>query len=107
MPGPFPGMDPWLEGPGFFPDFHTTFVGYVREALSIVLPPPFYTALSTRVWLEESERRVEPDVDVLRPANGRKGGNGGGVALMAPAAGLLEVLAPLPDEERREVFVEV
>ena len=109
MPGPFPGMDPWLESPALFPDFHTTFLGYFSEALSPVLPPPFYAGLSTRVWLEDSERRVEPDVDVLRPMNGHHAaGGGGGVAVAAlPATALVEIVASLLEEEKEESYVNI
>ena len=31
MASPFPGMDPWLEDPGVFPDFHDSFTVPDRE----------------------------------------------------------------------------
>jgi hypothetical protein len=107
MPSPFPGMDPWLESPAVFPDFHTRFLTALSAALNAVVPPPFFTAVSTRVYMEASERLIEPDVDVLRPAG--VPGAGGGTATLAPVAvELLEVPArPLPDEEISEVSVEV
>ena len=40
-PSPFPGMDPYLEDPAFWPDFHSTFVNYWREALVEQLPVSF------------------------------------------------------------------
>ena len=69
MPSPFPGMDPWLESPGVFPDFHNSFIAYLRAALNAVLPPPYFAAIGTRVVITGGERDqfVEPDVDVLRP----------------------------------------
>ena len=105
MPSPFPGMDPYLERRGLFPDFHDTFIANVREALNAVLPPPFYAALATRVWLEESERRVVPDIDVIAGAGPR----GGGVALAEPVtARMLELDAePLPHEQVTESVIEV
>lgn len=110
MPSPFPGMDPWLERPAVFPDFHTAFITTLRVVLNAQLPPPFYAGVSTRVWMEESERRVEPDVDVLKPSNGPAAGGaaGGGVALLTgTATALTEIVAPLPDEEMRERYVEI
>lgn len=65
MPGPFPGMDPWLESPGLFPDLHNTLIGYIREVIAKGLPRPYYTAIATRVYVEHSDRQIEPDVDVL------------------------------------------
>ena len=65
MPSPFPGMDPWLESPGLFPDLHNTLIGYIREVIATRLPRPYYTAIATRVYVEQSDRQIEPDVDVL------------------------------------------
>lgn len=69
MPSPFPGMDPWLESPGVFPDFHNTFIANMRAAISVVLPPPYFAAIGTRVVVEidTNRRRVEPDVDIFKP----------------------------------------
>ena len=41
MPSPFPGMDPFLENPAFWTDFHFTFINYWREALADTLPDEF------------------------------------------------------------------
>ncbi len=65
MPSPFPGMDPWLETPELFPDLHQTLIAQFREAVNASLPRPYYTAIGTRLYIDESDRRVEPDVDVL------------------------------------------
>jgi hypothetical protein len=40
MPSPFPGMDPFLEHPMFFPGLHGAMHAYIREALQAVLPEP-------------------------------------------------------------------
>ena len=37
MSSPFPGMDPYLENPAFWPDFHFTFINYWREAIADAL----------------------------------------------------------------------
>jgi len=108
MPSPFPGMDPWLEGPGVFPDLHNSFIAYLREALNAVLPPPFFTAIATRVYMEESDRQVEPDVDVLRPVDAGPAPAPGPTVAAVAVRDLLEVpKAPLPDEEITEPFLEV
>ena len=64
MPSPFPGMDPYLEHPDIFPDFHDRFVTYVSDAIQPRLPEPYYAAIGRRVWIEVSERFVGPDVNV-------------------------------------------
>jgi len=65
MPSPFPGMDPWLEAPELFPDLHSTLIAELRAAMVQRLPGMYYTALGTRLYIEESERRIEPDVDLF------------------------------------------
>src|SRR5258708_30409138 len=61
MPSPFPGMDPFLEGPDLFPDLHFSFIVLLSEALNAVLPAPYYSAIAHRSWMEPADC-VEPDV---------------------------------------------
>ena len=65
MPSPFPGMDPWLEGPAVFPDLHDSFIFCLREALNAAMPPQFYARSATRTWVEATDRRIGPDVDII------------------------------------------
>ena len=46
MKSPFPGMDPYLENPAIWSDFHPTFINYWREQIADVLPDN-YDVLST------------------------------------------------------------
>lgn len=66
MKSPFPGMDPFLEQPAFWSDFHATFVNYWREAVADLLPPNYEATLGERVYLVErdpDERKLGyPDV---------------------------------------------
>ncbi len=108
MPSPFPGMDPWLEGRVIFPDFHNSFIAYMRESLNAVLPPPYFAAIGTRVLIEgDTDRLVEPDIDILRPygSDDRFGTDGGGGA--ATAVETLPIVVHVPLAETTEWFVEV
>lgn len=67
MPSPFPGMDPFLEQPSVFPDFHDALIAELRTALNQQLPGLYYAGIGTRVWIETSERTIGPDVQILRP----------------------------------------
>jgi hypothetical protein len=100
-------MDPWLEDPAIFPDFHTRLLNHISELLNAVLPPPYYAGVSTRVWMEESERQVEPDVDILRPTNGATPARPGNSAQAGAATALLEIVAKLPNDPNTEEFVEI
>jgi hypothetical protein len=62
MPSPFPGMDPWLESPGVFPDLRFCFIVRLSGALNAVLPEKYYSRFGYRKWLEPIRRRsVLPD----------------------------------------------
>jgi len=65
MPSPFPGMDPFLEHPDFFPDLHGRFHVYLSEALQDLLPPPYFAVIHERLWVEPSARYIEPNTDVM------------------------------------------
>ncbi|MDB5311473.1 MAG: hypothetical protein JWO38_5675 [Gemmataceae bacterium] len=77
MPSPFPGMDPYLEDPAFWPGFHTTLLTAVRAALTPQLPPGFYAELEQHIWFREEAaddgpKFRKPDVYVVEG-----GGRGG------------------------------
>lgn len=103
MPSPFPGMDPYLEDPEVFPDFHDSFTTYLREALQASLAPPYFATIGRRVWIEVTERFIGPDVVVARPAAAKV--RGGVAVLDAPHAGA--VVVHVPHDERREPLIEI
>ena len=78
MPSPFPGMDPYLEDPEFFPGLRDSFIIYLCEFLQPRLPESYYAHSNSRVWVEYTGRAVTPDGNRLptcrptavRPANG-------------------------------------
>lgn len=68
MRSPFPGMDPYLEDPAFWPDFHRTFINYLREALLDRLPKHYDARIDEQLRLvnfDEETRRIYPDVAIL------------------------------------------
>jgi hypothetical protein len=84
MPSPFPGMDPYLESPDWFPCLHDGLIFGILEFLQSRLPEPYYAQSTQRVWLEVSHRSIEPDVNVIRPARvtARWQTGNGGVAVV-------------------------
>lgn len=68
MPSPFPGMDPYLEHPSIWMDFHERFITYCSDALNERLPDAYETRIEARinlVELPESEvRQFRADVAV-------------------------------------------
>jgi hypothetical protein len=63
---PFPGMDPFLELPAYWSDFHFTFINYWREAIADALPEDYEATLGERVYLVEHDPEARklgsPDV---------------------------------------------
>jgi hypothetical protein len=53
MPSPFPGMDPYLEDPAFWSDFHASFITYWRDALSDCLADNYEARIDEKVRLVE------------------------------------------------------
>lgn len=106
MPSPFPGMDPWLEDPAVFPDIHDRLVTYISDTLNTLLPSPYRANTATRVWVEVSQRRIGPDVKVLRPDGPARDRDGGGVAVADPV-GVAPIVIHVPHDEMREPFVEI
>ncbi len=103
MPSPFPGMDPFLESPAVFPDLHDSFVDTLKAHLQKALPPPYFAAGGSRVWVDVSERPVGPDVGVLTA--GRV--SPGGTATAAPPVRTEPIVVTVPSDEFREPFVEI
>ena len=70
MPSPFPGMDPYLESPTHWPDFHATFIQTWREAIADRLPKNYFARIGEDVVLIQPELRARqgrvPDVLVSR-----------------------------------------
>lgn len=68
MPSPFPGMDPYLEDPAFWPDFHHSFIAYWCDALNDQLPDQYEARINVRARLvelpEEPPKEVTPDVEI-------------------------------------------
>jgi hypothetical protein len=64
-------MDPYLEAPDIWPDFHNALAGEIRGQLNATLPQPYYARLEMRPEVGVVEeggytRRVVPDVAVVR-----------------------------------------
>jgi hypothetical protein len=67
MPSPFPGMDPYVESPAHWSDFHPTFIGALRESINRVLPKGYRARVDEMVMLinpemEPPARAGKPDV---------------------------------------------
>lgn len=70
MPSPFPGMDPYLESPTHWSDFHARFVNVLSETIADRLPNNYFARLGEDIVLIQPEVRLwqgrVPDVLVSR-----------------------------------------
>ena len=108
MPSPFPGMDLYLEDPIHFPGLHDSLITYILEALQPKLPDPYYAAIGDRVWVEVSQRFVEPDANVLRSEGESQTGRQSGTAVaFASNTRTQPLVIYVPHDEIREPFIEI
>jgi hypothetical protein len=88
MSSPFPGMDPYIEEPEIWNDFHSDLAAEIRAALNRQIQPRYVARIIPRVTYEligVAERRsVRPDVGIWQPSQPR--GEIPTVATLIPSA---------------------
>jgi len=75
MPSPFPGMDPYLESPHIWEDFHTSLAAEIRNTLMPKLRPNYIAAIEPQVQYDEvlihdipiTRHKIHPDVGIFKP----------------------------------------
>jgi len=68
MPSPFPGMNPYLELPALWHEFHNRLIVAISDALTPYLQPTYYVAVETRTYLDDNNLELLvgiPDAIVL------------------------------------------
>ncbi len=109
MPSPFPGMNPYLEQPSMWQDFHQRLITYISDALTGQVRPQFSVKIEENVFIHEpssEERRrrlVRPDVTLFENPE-----RGGVAVAEAPANSVAALIASLPDIEiEKHSFIEI
>ncbi|MCX7643190.1 MAG: DUF4058 family protein, partial [Armatimonadetes bacterium] len=105
MPSPFPGMDPYLESPSIWQDFHHSFIDEMRATLVPKVRPKYAVHIERYVCISEptiEEIRVRPDLTIAET-------QGQGVEPESqPSAVTTAVLVPLPEpQEVYHYFLEI
>ena len=89
MPSPFPGMDPYIEDPEIWSDFHLDLAAEIRTRLNQVIQPAYVARLIPRVTYEIVEiaktHMVRPDVGIWQSQLSPK-----------PQAGTAVLIPPAP-----------
>lgn len=107
MPSPFPGMDPYLEEPGLWPDVHHELISVARELLNAQIAPKYFARIEERVYISDDEdpgrKLIVPDLRIaLTGKHRRHHHQNGGVAVAEPI-----VMTTLIDEEIHESRIEI
>jgi hypothetical protein len=88
VPSPFPGMDPYIETPELWSDFHNDLAPEIRARLNQQIQPRYVARLTPYVVYEVVEisevRGVRPDVGIWQPQPPR-GEVSAGAATITPA----------------------
>ncbi len=100
MPSPFPGMDPYIEAPFLWSDFHLCMLAAMREALNAVLPAGYVAAADVHVWSDDPDKEEavllgRRDVPIVE-----EGSHNGGVATAVQHATAPRV-GRLPEARKR------
>ncbi len=68
MPSPFPGMNPYLEAPELWSEFHSRMIVAIADALDDLLSRDYRVAVEKRVYLSQDDKILLigiPDVAVV------------------------------------------
>ena len=68
MPSPFPGMDPYLEDPGLWPDVHHGLISEMQARLNQNLRPKYHVRIEERIYISDENdpgrRVIVPDLKI-------------------------------------------
>ncbi len=117
MPSPFPGMNPYLEQPDVWHDFHQRFVSRLADVLAAEIRPDFIAKVDDHIYIHElsAEERTflgRPDVTIAQSGGGTATAAVASRAVLAPAFGHVapavdvvhEPFIEIRDRETREVI---
>src|SRR5437763_15475627 len=62
MPSPFPGMDPYLEEPGLWPDVHHRLISFAALSLTQQLRPKYYARIEERTYISDEKDLIEAEI---------------------------------------------
>jgi hypothetical protein len=113
MKSPFPGMDPYIEDRGLWPDFHTKLIGEIERSLAARIPERYFVQTGERSYIVlagtdgKEEKTFYPDVGVGVGQRERPPEAAGEVAVAEPAADTAVTMRAFIDEHFRENFIEI
>ncbi len=100
---PFPGMDPYIERPTIWADFHDRLIPRISAALQPLLRPKYAALVQDRLYVVESGRPIRPDVALVETNYPQSG--------TSPGTGVLELDKPMVfelwQEEIRQPYIQI
>jgi hypothetical protein len=99
-------MNPYLEHPAVWVDFHDSLIPAIREQLNRQIRPAYFAKVDEVLFIHESrsdERRAGGRADVGIIEQGPSDSRGAGAAVIAPIYGMLAVQADV----ERHPFLEI
>ncbi len=103
MQCPFPGMDPYIERPAIWADFHDALITEIRRELQPLLRPKYVALAQDRLYVVSSKRSIWPDVSVVQPRPSPANGASGKAVVETDEPTVFE----LDNEEVREPYIEI
>lgn len=106
MPSPFPGMNPYIEQPAVWNDFHDSFIPALREVLSAQVLPRYYVRIEENLYIHEPSAKErfalgKPGLSIHPGASASAGTQG--ATLAAP----VYVGMPVIEEEEQLPYLEI
>ena len=108
MPSPFPGMNPYLEHPEVWHDFHERFIPRLADLLDAQVGSGYLVKIDEHIYVQEldddGQRKFfgKADVSVAETTSWPAKASGGTATLEAPAQ-----VVPVLVDEVRECFIEI
>src|SRR5580765_5273097 len=108
MTSPFPGMDPYIEDSGLWPDFHSKLISEIERTLAATVPDRYFVQTGERSYIVLSGTEEEDTspifLDVGESANTHKDVGGGKLAELDAEPVSMRAFI---DEHFRENFIEI
>jgi hypothetical protein len=108
MPSPFPGMNPYLEHPDVWHDFHSRFIVAAADALTAQVRPNYIVKIDSQIYLHDlldEPRKLlgRGDANILRVGEGPEASPMPVAMVEAPVTGRIE----LAEDEERLSYLEI
>jgi hypothetical protein len=88
-PDRYPGMDPYLEQPGYWQGFHNGLVAHIRDAINAILPPGYIAFIEQRLAILPEDQLRIADIAVIAHPKPAATGSAAAVAERAIPHGIV------------------